>query len=287
MNSRSHHQSRSGEEIDRFVTRSRSARRLVASICSHGGVGKTTFAMTCPGPLWSFVADANFDEIAEQSGREDIYPIYFRAPISIFGRVGGESADDIKEKAAPVWYRFTETIRKFLDGRLGDGTGTIIFDTGSEFRQIQLLAWFGKTIQIPKELYTPVNRQWQDIFNAFKGTPYHVVILHRLKDHYKNERVRTRDGEKIEGVKIDGVYDRDGFNRMEYLVQVEAFLHRDIERDPDIEEQFGLKIMKCTQRASLLGEEYWGVWGRQRLRVCSFPFLAAQVYPDTRPDDWS
>ena len=85
-----------------------------------------------------------------------------------------------------------------------------------------------------------------------------------------------------------GEYEREGYNKMEFLIQVEVFLLKDLSIDVDddtISDRFGMKVVKCTQRPVLEGQEWWSTT-KQGTRRSSFPWLASRIFPDTHLDDW-
>ena len=69
-------------------------------------------------------------------------------------------------------------------------------------------------------------------------------------------------------------------------MDVEVQLFHEPDRDEELDGQFGMKVVRCRQRAGLIGEEYWGTFGKRKVRTPSFPWLATQVYPDSLLEDW-
>lgn len=269
--------------------------RLVCSACAHEGGGKTTFSLTAPGPIDLFMIDPNTEEIIEKEGLTDsrdlhIHPITF--PAVAFGE-----KDEIKAEAEPIWQNEFITPMKELLHKIRRGTSptkTIIIDTATELRDLQLLKWFGKTTQIIKELYTGPNMEFKGLLNSLGRSGVNVVLLHRLKDVYADKEVRKVTGRgrsEVETVseKVPGVYTRDGWNKTGFYVNAEVQLFHDPTRSEKTPSQFGMVVTRCTARPMLIGHEYWGREKHEdgeRVRRASFPFLATQIYPKTSLQDW-
>jgi hypothetical protein len=184
------------------------------------------------------------------------------------------------------WNLFVDKIGEVIElckagsGRNKQAPRTLTIDTASEFRAMQLMAEFGKTIQIPQHLYTKPNLAYQNIFNSVKEEcpDLNVILLHRLKDKY------------VDDAKVAGEYARDGYNKTSFLVDVEVRLEKDksirIEGDADVRKRFGMRVEKCTERPSLEGDEWWGATKKGTPKT-SFLWLALQVFPDSTVDNWT
>jgi len=277
---------RAGSSVARFTRAAygSSTRRLVMSACGLEGAGKTDFSLTAPDPIYVFAIDPNLEEIVKRyQDDKAIYPKVYRVPM-----ISTREKDEIKDLARPVWEEFLDDYQAVVEGRVDPPARTIVLDTASEFRQLQMLGAFGKAIQVPKELYTPINAVWRDLIAAAKQTSLNVIFLHRLGPKYARTTVRVKGGGTEErSEKIEGEYERKGFSETGYLVQAEVFLWFDPAREGGLGEQFGLRVMRCTQRPTLIGEEWWGTLGRAKTRMASFGWLASQVFPETDPDDWT
>jgi hypothetical protein len=260
--------------------------RTTLSACAHEGGGKTTFSLTAPAPRAIFHIDPNTEEILEKEGLTDdpdtkIYPI--RYPAVAFG-----DKDEIKDKAADIWQDdFIDPLVELLNNP-GD-LRSLIIDTATDIRDLQLLKWFGKTAQIIKELYTGPNMEMKGLLGSFKHSHLNVILLHRLKDVYETRTVRTKNGPEEKSEKVEGQFQRDGFNKTGFYVNAEVFLFHDPKRHEKLAAQFGMEITRCTARPALIGSSYWGREKQDdgtRIAKASFPFLMTQVYPTTSLDDW-
>jgi hypothetical protein len=255
---------------------------LVASICAQEGGGKTEFGAGCPDPMQYHSVDVNTEEVLEKwQDRKRIFLTNYDLPSAAFG----EKAD-IQHDAELVLTEFLDKLKPIIRKELKRMPKTVVLDTATEFFELALLADHGRAVQILPEMRTKTNYKWKSVINGLKRSGCHVILLHRLRDKYETKTTRTREGPKEERVKVEGEYEREGFSKTGFLVNVEAFLFHDTSRAKG--EQYGLRIVRCTQRPVLIDKEYWGdqeVEG-ETVRSCSFEFLATKVYRQTKLKDW-
>lgn len=254
---------------------------LVASICAMEGGGKTDLASRAPGPLAYFNLDPNTREVLNKN---KVRPTLFKdyeMPAAAFG----EKAE-IQQEAEKIMEDFLDDLRPIIRKEARHPPKTVILDTATEFFELALLADHGKAIQILPEMRTKTNYKWKSVINGLKRSGCNVLLLHRLRDKYESRQVRGRDGMREERVRIEGEYEREGFSKTGFLVNVEAFLFHDPNRDKG--DQYGLRIVRCTQRPILIGNEYWGMQEveGEEIRACSVEFLATKVYKRTSLGDW-
>lgn len=259
--------------------------KLCASICALEGGGKTEFGFGMPGLIHYHSIDPNTAETLEKLQRKHpdkaIKLFDYEMPAVSFG-----DKTDIQNESTEVFEKLIDNLRPVIKRELRRMPASIVLDTGTEFFDLALQADHGKTVQILPEMRTKTNYKWKSLINALKRSGCNVVLLHRLRDKYENRTVRTREGAKEERVKIDGEYEREGFSKTGFIVNVEAFLFHDPDRDKG--EQYGMRITRCTNRPILIGKEYWGtreVEGEE-IRASSFASLATLVYKGTKLDDW-
>lgn len=260
---------------------------IVISGMGQEGAGKTDFALTAPEPIYYFGIDPNVRPIVRKwQQRKEIYMNLFRAPAISFAK----DRDDVKDVAAPEWDRFLDAYRGVAEELVDPKPASVILDTATEFRELQLLAEFGKAIQIPQQLYTPVNAVYQDLVKAMKACPslQTLILLHRTKDVYEMKRIKTRSGWEERSEKVPGKFDRQGYNKTGNLVECEVLLMHDAEKGDELAERFGLRWVKCTPRPIVTGEEVWGMVGRRDpIRAASVKHLVRTAYEDLDLDDWS
>lgn len=256
--------------------------KLMASICAEPGNGKTEFGCTCPEPIEFFSVDSNTREIVEKAIDERKLDInlreYIMPPVMFGDAFEEQGRNDIKARAEDALRQFSDDISPIVRREVRKMPGTVVIDTATEFYELALLADHGRAVQILPELRTKTNYKWKSFLQALKNSGTHVILLHLLGPRYEDSKVRVQGGgEKTERVKVPGEFDRRGFSGTSKEVGVEAFIFRDLAREGDLEDQFGLKIVKCNIRPLLVGKEYWGV--KREMRAASFPYLARKVYP--------
>jgi hypothetical protein len=258
--------------------------KLMASICALPGNGKTEFGAGCPGPIEYFTVDSNTAEILiKHQDTKDIRLHSYIMPPVTFGDIDTDQGRyDIKTLAQATLDALVQDIRPILAGT--SGARTVVLDTATEFFELALLADHGKAVQILPEMRTKTNYKWKSFLQALKGSGCHVILLHLLGPKYESRTTKVQGGPpREERVQVPGEYDRRGFSQTQKEVNVEAFIHRDLDRgDGDLEDQFGIQIVKCNPRPLLTGKQYWG---RKKIgRAASFQYLASKLYPEI--DDW-
>lgn len=251
--------------------------KLFASICGMGGWGKTTFACSAPGPIVYLATDPNSAEVvsAEQEAQADKVIEYhqFDLPGIAFG-----GREDVQDDAEKVWGAFVDVVRPIVKGEV-EAPGTIVLDTATEFWELLLLADHGRTFQILPDLRTKTNARYKSLLAGLKQTGAHVLLLHRLGPKYESRTVRTKNGSVEERVQVPGEYERSGFSKTEFSINVEAYLLCDRERSEELDDQYGMRVVRCTGRPSLIGKEVWGRTAKGERKV-TFDRLFRMVYPD-------
>lgn len=257
--------------------------RLMASICALPGHGKTEFIAGCPDPILVLSLDSNTAEILEkhQDEKEIRLEQYTMPPVTFGDIDSGEGKSEIQQAAQATIDEMVATLKPVLRREERNMPKTIAIDTATEMFELALLADHGKAIQILPEMRTKTNYKWKSFLQALKGSGCHVVLLHLLGPKYESVSTRVQGGgTKEERVQVPGQFDRKGFSQTHKEVNVEAFLSFDPERDGELEDKFGIKIVKCNSRPTLVGREWWGM--RKDVRSASFEFLASRVYPQVK-----
>jgi hypothetical protein len=257
--------------------------KLMLSACAEPGNGKTEFGCSGTGEIAFFSVDSNTREIVEESmkrqGRSDIELKEYVMPPVMFGDAfEDQGREDIKARATEVLAQFADDVKPIVRRELRRMPSHVVIDTATEFYELALLADHGRAVQLLPELRTKTNYKWKSFLQALKNSGCHVTLLHLLGPRYEDVKTRVQGGgEKMERVKVPGEYDRRGFSGTSKEVGAEIHIYRDTARDPDLEKQFGIKIVKCNIRPLLVGRDYWGV--KRGMRVASFNYVASKVYP--------
>ena len=275
--------------------------RLIVSACALGGGGKTEFGAHAgprDSPLVYLSIDPNnravVAKVMAETQREIILKEFRKLPMTISGR-----NDSVQDLAKEQWDNFCEANERIVQGDspLGDpedsrNRGTVVWDTATEFFDLAFIAEFGRTNQIQWYQRAPVNKVYADMIDAYRATPFNLVLLHRLKKQYA-EQTKTVRGRRGEETKTErewtGAFEREGYNKMEFLIDTEVHLTKDldvaVETDADVGDRFGMSVVKCTTRPFIEGKAWVGRTKRGTSKA-SFAWLAFQVYPDTTVQEW-
>lgn len=276
-------------------------RILTASIVALDGHGKTDFLKTLPTPAAIFHIDPNTEESFEEDFEHDrldrddwkLYQVDY--PATVF-----KDEDSIADDATESWNE--QLIGPLKDTLEDDDIKAIGFDTGTELFELKLMADHGRTIQILPEMRTKTNYKFKGFLNALKRSKKHTVLLHRARAVYQNVERETNSGTQQSREQLDGVFEREGFSKMGFHVNVEAYLYHRPQRSDVLRKQFGIRVARSMARpglktAEVATPEFWDFkdpawwWGREQIdgkwvRRCSFPYLATKVYPDSSVKDW-
>jgi hypothetical protein len=275
--------------------------QLVVSLNALDGHGKTSALLTAPKPISLHHIDPNTRELVDKAiaaskiADEDVQLHEVVYPATVFG-----SRDSIQKEAQAEWQdRFIEPLRTAIETK---AIRTIGLDTATEFFDLLMMADHGKTIQILPELRTKTNYRFKGLLQALRRSGKHIVLLHRLRDVWESQMVEGRNGLEERRNKVDGMYEREGFNKTGYHVNVEAYLMFDGSRGRGAN-AYGLRVGRSLQRPSLVtrmatDKKFWDLdddswwFGREktpdgtRVPRASIPYLATQLFPDTELKDW-
>lgn len=223
--------------------------RLIASVSGLEKNGKTSFALSTPGPIIYFNLDFGTEGvISRYADKKDIYVKEYR-----FNRVM------TPDKYINLWSSFTTDYYNALKSK----ARTIIVDTATELWELLRLARFGKLTQVLPFHYGPVSAEYITLIREGYSYDKNVILLHKLKKQYVND-------------KFSGNYERAGFGNTGFLVQSNLEVYRD-----GLDGQFFLKVMDCRQNSMLGGLEF-----PLTDEFSGFAFLAQMVFPDSTEGDW-
>lgn len=208
-------------------------------------------------------------------------------PATIFGH-----KDEIADDASRAWEdEFLTPLKAVLED---DDVKSIGFDTGTELFELKMMADHGKTIQILPELRTKTNYQYKGLLQALKRSKKNIILLHRLRDVWRTTEKENSKGEIEETRdKVQGMYEREGFNKTGFHVNAEVYLMHSASRGGSTSNQFGMRVGKSLQRPSLVTDDptekaFWNLehedwwWGREKvngekIRRASIPYLLYRI----------
>ena len=181
-----------GTEIDR--------RTVFMQVYGLTNTGRTSLALTAPGPIALIHASEKLEGVAQAAVRAGK-----KVRQISFGRALRGSHDDIIKQAtvkvdamSAAWYDALGWAR------------TIILDTHTEAWEMMRMAEFGTTTPkgVVKALYGPLNSKWRSLFKAFRDQDRcHIVAIGQAKEKYVND-------------KPTGKYEQAGQREMRFLADV-------------------------------------------------------------------
>lgn len=269
----------------------------VISACALDHHGKSSFLFTAPKPLAVFHIDPNTEELYEKLAangtidRTDVrmHPIPF--PASCFG-----DKDELQDLSAHAWE--DDFIDPLKDALEDDEIQAIGLDTATELFELKLMADHGKTVQIMPEMRTKTNYKFKGLLNALKRSKKTIVLLHRLRESYESKEITTNQGIVESREKVQGLYEREGFNKTGFHVNVEVMLWFDPTKETKHDaNKYGVRFYSSTARPSLVSsmefrnDEHMQ-YGREkqedgtRIVRASVPWVLHQVYPDIPIEHW-
>ena len=226
-------------------------KRIIARVVGRDKCGKTTLALTAPGPCLVFDMDRGLEGVIERFlPKKEIYSVSYR-----------EMLGNSQEEHVQKWSKFTEDYHRAL---AEPELRTIIVDTENAAWEMVRMARFGKLTQVKPHHYGPVNKEFSELVDAAFDSDKNLILLAREKKEYK--------GGASGSDSWTGKWEPGGFSHMQYIVQVNLRVFRDAEG-------FGVEIVNCRQNSTLFGEVFHG-------ELCTFPTLATMILEGTTPEDW-
>ena len=231
--------------------------------------GKTHFGLTMPGPICVFDMDRGLEGVIDKFvDQKDIQVVDYRGMVT---QAKGQKAT--KNLFEPRWEKFNEDYLRALEAPL-DVVRSILLDTGTELWEYARLGVLGKLTQVPPLFYPEVNQQFRKIVDLALDHDKNVIITHKMKKEWK----KSSSGDEAKSY-WTGKYERSGFDEMGNAVQV-MLRHGRRKEEDGTPGDFYIEVLECRLNPWLVGEEYEGE------AMCTFPFLATQIFPDTELEEW-
>ncbi len=228
------------------------AQRIIMAVDGLEKQGKTHFGLTAPGGVAYLDLDIGCEGVMQKFlSKKAVYVHHVQIPVALGGVVDTVECEKSYDGAKSA----------YKDALYSKDIRSVVIDTASELWELLRLAKFGKLTQVMPFHYAPVNAEFRDLIRLAYPAEKNEILLHKLKSKYVNDK-RTAD------------YERSGFGDTGFLVQCNARVHRDKETG-----EFCLKVADCRQNHELAEMVLEGV-------MCNFPMFAAQVFPDSRLEDW-
>lgn len=183
----------------------------LAEVYGDPGTGKTTFALSAPGPIAYLHAAEKIDGVIQKFSREKKVRIY-----NFNGTFRG-APRDIAAQAQEVW--------KGLRAAWVDAFGwarTIVLDTHTEAWELIRVAYFGALKPEGGRIdanYGPVNAEWKSLLKHFRTQDRcNLILLGQTKEEYKTSPkspMGERTGRTIRAGQKDVPYFADVILRMD------------------------------------------------------------------------
>ncbi len=231
-------------------------KRLVISIEGQEKDGKTTFALSAPGPIALIDMDTGLEGVVDKViGEKKVWVREFdyRDAIEVNGAVN-------QDKCLEIW---EEMRRAYLDALESTEVRSVVMDTATEAWELCRLARLGRLTSVKPHHYGPVNAEFRDLVKKAYKHDKNVVFVHKLKDEYLKD-VRT------------GKKEMAGFKDMPYVVQASMRIERDEEG------MFVVKVINCRHNAEMMGKESLVLEP-----MSGFGDLAVEMWEGSTEEDWT
>lgn len=155
-------------------------RHVFMLVYGDTGTGRTTFALTAPGPILLMHSAEKIDGVVEPFAREKEIKLFN------FGEVYPPEAtgDQVKAAAAAKWSQMKAVWVHGLEN-----FRTVIIDTETDAWELVRNAYFGDVKPTGGRLeqnWGPVNADWKSMFKQFKSqTGANLIVISQTEDEYK------------------------------------------------------------------------------------------------------
>ena len=277
----------------------RKTRRLMIGTEGLSNSGKTEFLFSAPGPKVILCPDISFDSALDNPhppAWRDLDDLAFdpvKLPMN-----GTTKQDDY----VAAFSSYRARLYQLLDV---PEIRTLGIDGDESTWELQLLAEFNKTTQIPQFYYNTVDAPRRAMVRRCWDSGKIIIATHKLKDLYEDVIDETtglvkkdpKSGRNVQH-KVTGEYKRQGFRDTDYLWQLQI---RHLYKKPELidlstlsplerlkairegrvktKPRWGLRILKCKANPMLDGDELWD-------DKCNLQGLVKYVYPNLDPREF-
>jgi len=229
-------------------------KRLIQAVDGQEKDGKTTYALSAPGPIALINMDVGLEGVIEKwLPLKKIWVMNFDFRDS----TNATEWDAVWTKVKNAWIAALE------DKEIR----SLVWDTATEGWELNRLARFGKLTQIRPHHYGPVNAEFRDLIKRAYKYDKNIILVHKLRDVYamnKKSGQEERTGEK----------EMAGFKDVPYIVQAHV---RSVREEDGT---FGIKVINCRHNAQLKGE-----WLPEPMN--DFAGVACEMVEGSTEADWS
>ena len=238
-------------------------RHLLIGTDGWDNTGKTEFALSAPGPGIVICLDRGFDSVFDnpkppKTRRDDFAFKVIKTPLP---------TQLTQPEYIAQWKAFYEEYKAAL---ANPDARTVVLDGDSDSWELQRLAEFGRTTQVPSLQYPNVNAARKAMIARAWDSGKIVISTNKLEVEYE-----TKINDKGKDVQVKtGRERRQGFRDWTYLYNV----HLRHLRNTDTGE-FGVRILMAKADTSLAGLELWG-------EDCNFQSVVQTIYPNVPLSEW-
>ena len=225
-------------------------RCVLLHLYGETNTGKTSLALTAPGPIALIHAAEKIDGIVQPqiaNGKE--------IRLYDFSGIYGGTPEEIATEASASFRALKAAIEDSWSW-----ARTVVIDTHTEMWELIRLARFGKLSQVMPHHYGPVNAEWLGIFKAFRRQKdTNLIIIGHMRERYRND-------------KPTGIMEPAGQKQMSYLADVILRMGRNKKLD------FIGKLEKAWWNATIEGLELEN-------EMLDFPTVMGLVTEED-PEEW-
>lgn len=235
--------------------------------------GKTEFAMSAPGPGIFLALDRSYDATLDNPEPPETRNVENFVILPV--RVAMPTAAT-QDQAKGAWREFYGVYTQALDN---PDARTVVLDGDSDSFELQTLAEYGRTTQIPQIQRTSLNAARRAMIARAWDSGKIVIATNKLKKKYETQYNADGsikmggDGKPVR--EWDGVsYERQGFSDHEYLWQLQLKHHYDADKGI-----WGVEILMAKAYRATEGTVLWG-------GDCNLRTVLELVYPNVKPSEW-
>lgn len=208
----------------RLVTQDYGRPCQIVEMAAWEGQGKTHRACEFPGPIVYLEIDTGTRGVVEKfvggvvGAKKTIYKVNLRMGLHVLNPAVKD--EELAREALRVWTQLTQVYYAALRSA---EVRTIVFDTESKAWEILRLARFGKTTQVPPDLYNFVNSEMRGLLMDAANYDKNVILLRTLKEEWVDDVSMggQRRSHKTGGDKVEG------FKEVQYAADLRLRLYRD------------------------------------------------------------
>lgn len=160
-----------------------SKRAGILAVYGETDTGKTSFALSAPGPIALIHTAEKIDGVVQQfAAKKDIRMFNFGGT---FTGTPQEISEQANKVLAKMRAHLTDAIK---------WARTVVLDTHTEAWELLRLARFGKLAQVKPIHYGPVNAEWLSMMKMFRqaGANVNLIAVGQIREKYVNDKPTGR-----------------------------------------------------------------------------------------------